>query len=400
MKRAYFLLSIFIACSVSCTASEKSIPPKNWAIKMAESDMVRNPEGWMIDFSRRPNWGYCQGLVCLAHERLWKATGDEKYFTYVKAYADTLIDEKGVIQGYRLIDYNIDKINSGKILFDLYEKTGDERYQIALQTLRDQMRTHPRTSEGGFWHKQRYPHQMWLDGLYMASPFLAQYAKVFQKDSLFDDVANQIKLIHKHLIDPETGLYRHGWDESRKQKWSDPKTGLSQNVWGRGMGWYAMAIIDVLEFFPKNHPDRDRLNKIANHMADMIKKYQDPNSGLWYQVVDQRKREGNYLEATASTMFVYFLIKGINDNVIDKEYLPVAKKGYDGILNHLIRENEDGTISITQCCAGAGLGGNPYRDGTYKYYIDEFVRDDDPKAVGPFIMLALEFDRFEKMHKH
>ena len=399
MKRTYFLLSILITFSVSCTVSEKSTSPKDWAIKMAESDMVRNPESWMIDFSKQPNWGYCQGLVCRAQEQVWLATGNTKFYTYFKEYADTMIDKKGMIQKYRLTDYNIDNINSGKILFSLYEKTGDERYNIAIQTLRDQMRTHPRTSEGGFWHKKRYPHQMWLDGLYMASPFLAQYAEVYKKDSLFDDVANQIKLVHKHLKDPETGLYRHGWDESREQQWSDAETGLSQHVWGRGMGWFAMAIIDVLEFFPEDHPERDSIIEIAKHMADMIKKYQEPNKGLWYQVVDLGTRKGNYLEATASTMFVYFLIKGINENVLNKSFLPIAQKGYDGILDHLIRENEDGTISITKCCAGAGLGGNPYRDGTYEYYINEHVRDDDPKAVGPFIMLALEFDHFEKSNK-
>jgi unsaturated rhamnogalacturonyl hydrolase len=378
-------------------SSGKEVSSRDWAIKMAESDMVRNPESWMIDFSKRPNWGYCQGLVCSAHERVGRATGDAKYIAYVKEYADTMIDENGVIGNYKLTDYNIDKVRAGTILFSLYDKTGDKRYRIAIQTLRDQMKAHPRTSDGGFWHKKRYPHQMWLDGLYMASPFLVQYAHVYNEDGLFDDVANQIKLIHKHLRDPETGLYRHGWDESRKQKWADPNTGLSRNVWGRGMGWFAMAMIDVLDFFPKDHPERDNIIDIAHHMATMIKKYQEPKSGLWYQVVDQGAREGNYLEATVSTMFVYFLIKGINDNVLDQNYLPVARKGYDGLLNHLIRENEDGTISITQCCAGAGLGGK--RDGTFAYYIHTQVRDDDPKAVGPFIMLALEFDRFEKTHK-
>lgn len=391
MRTNFVFVNILLAFLLACTTPETK--PKEWAIQMAVSDMQRNPESWMIDFAKKPFWGYCQGLVCSADTRLWEATGDDTFYNYVKAYADTMIDENGEIRGYKLEDYNIDKVNSGKYLFALYEKTGDERYKKVIETLRDQMRTHPRTSEGGFWHKKRYPSQMWLDGLYMASPFLAQYAKVFNEVSLFDDVANQIILVDKHLKDPKTGLYRHGWDESRNQRWSDSTTGLSQNVWGRGMGWYAMAIIDVLDFFPKDHADYTKLVSIANHMADMITKYQAPESGLWYQVVDKGGDKGNYLEATASTMFVYYMIKGININIIDASYLPVAQKGYEGILNNLIKTNKDGTISITDCCAGAGLGGNPYRDGTYQYYIDEHIRDNDPKAVGPFIMLALEFEK-------
>ena len=393
MRTNYLLLLTLAISIMACHQSEKKQSPKAWAIKMADSDMLRNPESWMIDFSKTPKWGYCQGLVCSANEKLWLATGDDTYYNYIKAYADTMINADGVIRGYKMENYNIDKVNSGKFLFALYQKTGDERYKKVITKLRDQMRSHPRTSEGGFWHKKRYPSQMWLDGLYMASPFLAQYAKVFNEDSLFTDVANQIILIDKHLKDPATGLYRHGWDESKKQEWSDSVTGLSQNVWGRGMGWYAMAIIDVLEFFPKDHDDYNRLVAIAHHMANMITKYQDKESALWYQVVDKGGAEGNYLESTASTMFVYFLIKGINSKVIDASYLSVAENGYDGLLHRLIKTNADGTISITNCCAGAGLGGKPYRSGTYQYYIDEHIRDDDPKAVGPFIMLALEFEK-------
>lgn len=396
MKTLVLFVSITAFLLPGCKPAEKESTPKEWAVWMGESDMQRNPESWMIDFAKKPKWGYCQGLVCSAQEKLWETTGDKKFLDYVKnGYADTLIDEDGNIRTYNMTDYNIDKVNSGKFLFDLYEETGDNRYLTAIHTLRDQMRTHPRTTEGGFWHKKRYPHQMWLDGLYMATPFLAEYASELNEDSLFYDVANQIKLVNKHLKDPETGLYRHGWDESHEQRWADPETGLSQHVWGRGMGWYAMAIVDALDFIPGDHPERDSIEAIARHMADVIKEYQDEESGVWYQVVDMGGKEGNYLESTASTMFVYFLIKSINQGIIDPAYKATAKRGYQGILDEFIRKNDDGTISITNCCAGAGLGGNPYRDGTYDYYINEHVRDDDPKAVGPFIMLALEFEKAE-----
>lgn len=389
----YLLLLSLTIIFTSCGTKKETIEPKEWAIKMAESSIQRNPEGWMLDFSSTAKWGYCQGLVCYAHEKLWKATGNKTFYDYAKAYADTIISADGSIFGYKQTNYNIDNINAGKILFDLYKESGEEKYAIAIQTLRDQMRTHPRTSEGGFWHKKRYPWQMWLDGLYMGSPFLAEYAKEFNEDSLFTDVALQIKLTHKHLLDSATGLYRHGWDERKEQEWANKTTGLSENVWGRGMGWYAMCLVDVLEFFPQEHPDRDSIVIIANHMAEMIEKYQDKESGLWYQVVDKGTNEGNYLESTASTMFVYFMFKAINNNYIDGRFLDVATKGYNGILQHFITKNSDGTINITNCCAGAGLGGKPYRSGAYDYYINEMIRDNDPKSVGPFIMLALEYDK-------
>ncbi|MGV3541506.1 MAG: glycoside hydrolase family 88/105 protein, partial [Rufibacter sp.] len=272
-----------------------------------------------------------------------------------------------------------------------------QKYKIALDDLRDQMRTHPRTAEGGFWHKKIYPHQMWLDGLYMASPFLAQYGATYNEPAVFDEVAHQIILVDKHTYVKEKNLFYHGWDEKREQKWADPKTGLSPNVWGRAMGWYAMALVDVLDFLPKNHPERNKIVAITQKMAGALAQYQEPKTGLWYQVVDQGGREGNYLEASASSMFTYFLVKASKKGYIDQsKYLPLAQKAYQGILENLIRKEADGTISITQVCAVAGLGGTPYRDGTYEYYINEERRDNDPKAVSPFIMASLEFEELNK----
>ncbi|MBN1182688.1 MAG: glycoside hydrolase family 88 protein [Bacteroidales bacterium] len=387
-----FTLSFIIT---RCKDRSAQIDPLDYAIKMADSEMKRNPDAWMLDFMKSPKWNYTNGLVCTAFEQLWKVTGNEKYYNYIKEYADTIIDSLGNIDSYKLKDYNIDKINPGKFLFALYEKTGDTRYKNAIDTLREQMRTHPRTSEGGFWHKKRYPCQMWLDGLYMGTPFLAQYAYTFHEDSLFNDVAKQIHLIDIYTRDSVTGLYYHGWDESREQAWANKATGKSPNVWGRGMGWYAMTLVDVLDFFPADHPKRYEIIDITRHMAKAIAEYQDDSTGVWYQVVDKGGEKGNYLESSASTMFVYFLIKAINNNYIDASYMPVTQKGYDGIIKQFIKENPDGTISISQACAGAGLGGNPYRDGSYEYYVNEFYRDDDPKAVGPFILLMLEFNKLE-----
>ncbi|GAB2530746.1 glycoside hydrolase family 88/105 protein [Spirosoma aerophilum] len=387
------LLLVLLTISVWAQPTGKTtVSDKPWSVRMADSDMIRNPKGWMLDFSKVPRWNYCHGLVCSALEQVWKESSDEKYYAYIKEYADDMINPDGTIKTYTLEQYNIDAVNSGKFLFALYEKTHDPKYEKALRLLRSQMLTHPRTSEGGFWHKKHYPHQMWLDGLYMASPFLAQYAQVFNEPALFADVANQIQLIDKHNKDPKTGLYYHGWDESKEQRWADKETGKSAHVWGRGMGWYAMTLVDVLDYFPKDHPQRKQIVAITNQLAQTLANYQDPKTGLWYQVMDVGKQDGNYLESSGSTMFVYFLIKAAKKGYIDQKYTSVARKGYDGILSHFIKTEPSGQITLTDACAGAGLGGTPYRDGSYEYYCKEAKRDNDPKSVGPFIMLALEFE--------
>lgn len=388
----YTWLFIFLPCLLMAqgTPSDQSskVP---WSVRMADSDMIRNPKASLLDFAPEPRWNYTNGLVCTALEQVWKKTGDEKYYNYIKAYADEMITSDGTIKGYKPDEYNIDKVNSGKFLFAVYERTKDAKYEKAIRLLRDQMRTHPRTSEGGFWHKKIYPHQMWLDGLYMGSPFLAQYAKVFNEPATFDDVAMQITLVDKHTYDEKTGLFYHAWDESRTQRWANKETGRSPHFWGRAMGWYGMALVDVLDFLPAGHPKRKDIIAIAEKLAKGLVKYQDAETGVWYQVVDQGTREGNYLESSASSMYAYFLFKAIDKGYIGKQYLPNAHKAYEGILKQFIKVT-DGQVSITNVCAVAGLGGNPYRDGSYEYYIGEPKRDNDPKAVGPFILLALEVE--------
>jgi len=353
----------------------------------------------MIDFREKPKWEYTQGLVLKAIMDVWHVTDEERYFQYVKSYYDKFINDDGSIKLYNLEDYNIDRINPGKVLFPLYRETGKEKFKEAIFLLRKQMRTHPRTSEGGFWHKKRYPHQMWLDGLYMASPFLAQFAKRFDEPKLFDDVAKQFILMEKHARDPETGLLYHGWDESRTQRWADPETGLSPHFWGRSMGWYAMGLVDALDFIPTDHPERSTLIAILKRLATAIADFQDEETGVWYQVVDQGGREGNYLEASASCMYVYALAKAVKKGYLDAHFLAVARRGYDGIHRQFIEVDDNGLVNIHQVCSVAGLGGDPYRDGSFEYYISEPVRSNDPKAVGPFILASLEFENLENNHK-
>lgn len=408
MKITRYVLPLCVVLAVGCSpgqsSSEKAeasttlsdtAAEQPMSVWMASSDIKRNPEGWTIDFQEKPKWEYTHGLMMLAHQRVADHTGIDKFFEYTKDFADFMISEDGTIKTYKKSDYNIDRVNPGKFLINLYKETGEEKYRLAIEELRDQMREHPRTTEGGFWHKKVYPHQMWLDGLYMGSPFLAQYAVEFNEPELFDDVVKQFRLINKYTWDEEEKAFYHGWDESREQQWADPETGLSPHVWGRAMGWLSMALVDALDYIPEDHPGREDVLEVVQNMAEAIETHQDPESGVWWQVVNHPGREGNYLEASASSMFTYFLLKATKEGYLDQRYMQLAQRGYEGILENFIEENEDGTISLTNVCAVAGLGGNPYRDGTYEYYVNEPKRDNDPKGVGPFIMASIEIEELQ-----
>lgn len=386
---------LFVMTILIFSCSQKSELPK-YSVKMADSEMVYFPELWTVDNVRIPFWGYTHGIIAKSMLDMYAYTGDKKYYDYVEAYADTLIHPGGIVITFDSAKHNIDMINPGKILFPLCEITKDEKYLEAAKTLRTAMLNHPRTSDGGYWHKLVYEHQMWLDGLYMGAPFLAQYAQVMNEPALFDDVTNQFRQIDQHAYDPVTSLYYHGWDEQRAMLWADSVTGTSPNFWGRSVGWFAMALVDALDYYPAEHPGRAELIEILNRTAKGIKNVQDESSGVWYQVLDQGNREGNYLEATGSSMFVYALYKGVRKGYLDMSYLAVANKGYAGLIKEFIRENPDGTISLTRCCEVAGLGGKNNRDGSFEYYVNEKIRDNDPKGVGPFIWASMEFEQLKK----
>ena len=308
---------------------------------------------------------------------------------------DSLVNSSGSISGYSMGRYWLDDIATGRLLFIIYDKTKDSRYKKAMDTLREQLDKQPRTNSGGFWHKEAYPYQMWLDGLYMAAPFYTLYGQHFNEPEDFDDVTtNQLILIESHTRDPITGLLYHGWDESKQEGWADPVTGCSPCFWGRAIGWYAMALVDVLDFLPGDHPQRDNVIAIVRRLMAAVVKYQDPATGVWYQVVDQGGREGNYLEASFSCMIVYAMTKSVRKGYIDHSYLYNARTGYDGIIDQFINVNSDGKVNITRTCTGAGLGSLPpsipYRDGTYEYYVSIGTRTNDKKAVGPFISASVE----------
>lgn len=384
MKR-YFLL-VLAMLTLAPMAAQKT------AIKFADSEMKRFPLAWQLDHGSRLYFGYSQGLGCLAMLKVWKQTGDHKYFDYVQKWTDSIINDKGEIHLYEVETYNIDYVNSGKVLFDVYKETKNEKYKLAMDRLVKQLKNQPRTHEGVFWHKLIYQHQIWLDGLYMGSPFLAQYAAEFSKPELFDDVINQFLVCAKHTYDAKTGLYYHAWDESKTQKWANAGTGQSPNFWGRSIGWWYMALVDTLDYIPQNHPKRQELIQLVQQLAEALPRYQD-KTGLWYQVVDKGTQPGNYLEASVSSMFMYGYAKAVNKGYIDTKYKKVAEKAYDGLMKNLIVKNADGTLTLTKCCAVAGLGGTPYRDGSFEYYVNERIRDNDAKATGPFIMGCLELGK-------
>jgi unsaturated rhamnogalacturonyl hydrolase len=337
-------------------------------------------------------WHYEYGLMHRAIEQVWLRTGDSKYYSYIKRDIDQLISAEGNIKTYSVQEYNLDQINPGRILFTLNRATGDERYRQAAFLLREQLRGQPRTAEGGFWHKKIYPHQMWLDGIYMASPFYAEFGQTFGEPAAFDDVAHQIILIEKRTRDLKTGLLCHAWDESKQQRWANPQTGCSPHFWGRAVGWYAMAIVDVLDYLPQDHPKRPDILTIFERLIVALAQVQDQSTGLWYQVLDQGNRVGNYLEASGSCMFVYSIAKAARQGHLAKTCIDVARKGYQGILENLIRVDDQGLVNLEKTCGSAGLGGNPYRDGSYEYYIKETIMTNDYKGMGPFILASLEME--------
>lgn len=357
-----------------------------WSIRMADTCLLR----WPVLSN---DWNYEAGVVLKGIEQVWLDTSDPKYLGYIQRNIEPFIEPDGTIRTYNLQDYNLDQINTGKLFFHLYQETRDERYRYAAHLLRRQLQTQPRTSEGGFWHKKIYPYQMWLDGIYMAAPFYAQYANCFEEPSNFDDVAHQILLIERYTRDPRTGLLYHAWDESKLQKWANRQTGCSPHFWGRAMGWYAMALVDVLDFLPAAHRAHDRILTILDRMMTSLMRVQDAATGLWYQVLDRGANGGNYTEASASCMFVYALAKGIRQGYLASKYLAVALSGYAGIVKHLVDIDDEAQVNLKRICRVAGLGGEQRRDGSYAYYLSELIVTNDLKGVGAFILASTEMER-------
>ncbi|MBD1426208.1 glycoside hydrolase family 88/105 protein [Sphingobacterium arenae] len=380
------MLSVWQVCAIPINGGQKI----DYAQEISKTIMHKWPDSLSRLDGKSAGWSYDIGLFLEAIANVYARTGDQTYFDYIQKQMDRFLLPDGNIKFYDQASYNIDYVRNGKIMIYLFEKTDQQKYADAAKYIRQQLYTHPRTSEGGFWHKKRYPHQMWLDGLYMGQPFYAHYSKVFNEPNNFDDIAKQFILMEKYSRDSETGLLHHAWDESKKQRWSNRQTGKSPNIWGRAMGWYGTALVDVLEYFPEDHPKRDTLLAILNRFVEAVAKVQHPSNGVWYQVVDKASQEGNYPEASASSMFVYTMLKGSRLGYISPKYRTIGKKGYEGLIKQFIEKGDDGYYHLNGTVMVSGLGGDPYRDGSFEYYMSEPVIQDDPKGMGAFVLAANE----------
>jgi unsaturated rhamnogalacturonyl hydrolase len=362
-----------------------------WSTRMANSVMLQSDS--LINYLgvKNPKWAYDVAFLGMAIDKLGSV--DPGYSEYMEDWVHYFVNEDGSVKDYKPDEYNLDRIYPANNILTLYKRKENSSYKIALDGFVKQMETQPKTHSGGYWHKKIYPWQMWLDGIFMASPFLVRYAKEFDQPKWFDVVTFQVKHIYSKTVDIKTGLMVHAWDESRSQKWCDPLTGKSHYPWSRSMGWYTMAILDILDYLPQDHPDRDSLIIILQKTCDALLKVSDPATGLYYQVLDQGTRKGNYLEGSGSAMFTYVFARGAHKGYLDKKYLDIANRNFDSMLKEFIRIDKNGLVTMINICAVGGLGGTPYRDGSFEYYVNERKQDNDPKGVAPFILAAIELGR-------
>ena len=342
------------------------------------------------------SWNYIDGCMLTALLAMTEITGDDRYAAFVEQVGDSFVREDGTVDTFEADKHALDDYNEGRILFPLYARTEKEKYRKAAEYLYRSLKEQPRTEEGNFWHKLIYPNQVWLDGTYMALPFLAMYENTFGKGDI-GDIMQQLRTIRKRMRDPETGLYYHGYDASRKAFWADPETGLSKNFWLRAIGWYSLALTDLIEILPKGMEERAELADTLRELLEAISHYADPETGMYLQVVDQKGREGNYPETSGSAMIACAMLKGARLGVLDEGFRELGKKTFEGIQNRFLKIR-DGMVGLENICLVAGLGpeNNRRRDGSYEYYISEPVVSDDAKGAAPFVLCYTEIRRLDK----
>ncbi len=394
-------------------------PYQHYSEWLTYSEMQRVPKSFLLDFSTKPKWSYVMGIELEGMLDTYLTYGGEAIRQYCQEYTDTMINAKGDIRSYDILDYNLDNIRTGHFVTRMYNLYPEPKNKIAINTMMKQLQNQPRTiADKVFWHKAIYAYQVWLDGIFMGLPFrcltAATQLKPKEAVKIYDDAVNQLKITYQRTLDPKTGLNRHAYDETRDAFWSDNETGLSQHCWGRAQGWYSMALIEVLDALPEDYSRRGEVLDLLLKDLDAVIKWQDAKTGTWYQVMDSPEREGNYLESTCTAMFAYVLLKAYNKGYLGEQYRDAGIKAYKGLIKNMIRVNADKTISLTNCCSVAGLGPaatpqvieamkkinpkgsvkeNKRRDGSYAYYLDEPIRDNDAKGVGPFIWASLEIEK-------
>ena len=370
---------------------------------MADSVMRQSPDLVLYNGATKVKWKYDFAMLGIAISKLYNGSQNtEYYYEYAKDFMDDLVLSGGTMIKYDMDAYNLDFVQPAKLLILLYRDTGEAQYLSSIETIVRQLEDQPRTESGGYFHKLRYPYQMWLDGIYMASPFMAQYAEAFGEDEWYDEAVIQMTHIYEKTRDKDTGLLFHAWQETREEEWSDPVTGQSPNFWGRAMGWYLMGVIDSLDFIPEDHEGRDELIVILQDTTAALMTVRDEDYHLWYQVLDQGDREGNYLEASASAMYTYVFAKAAKKGYIDAKYYDIAMESFDAMLDKFITTTVEGDgggseeiITLNDVASGIGLGfgGGIYRDGSFEYYTGVEIVANDAKGVGPFILAAIELGR-------
>lgn len=350
-----------------------------WAQALCDSVMDTYAPGELPPAHR---WHYHQGVFLCGMEQVAKRTGDEKYDAYIRGYVDDLVDEHG---NFYFARDELDAIQAGLLLFRLHERTGLPQYRLAAEKLRDLFRTFNLTSEGGFWHKDKYPYQMWLDGLYMGGVFALKYANAFGESKLRGMVLHQESLMRKHMRDNRTGLLYHAWDESRQMPWANPSTGCSPEFWGRSLGWYGLALAEFLELLPADSEGYRMLADAQREFILALIRYQDPASGLWYQVVDKGHRSDNWLETSCTCLFVYAIAKSIRQGIVGSECLDSVRRGYDGLIGRL-QQDEHGRWVLPDICIGTSAG-------DYENYVSRPTSSNDLHGVGAFVMACVEIDQ-------
>jgi len=384
------LLIMLVSCNSQAPSKKENVADLKWSVKMANSVLNRS-DSLVYYVDRNPKWAYDVAFLGMAMDRLGSV--DPVYSKYMEDWVKYFVQPDGSIIDYRMEEFNLDRIFPGRNVMTVYKSTDEVKYIYALHGFIDQLKAHPKTKSGGYWHKKIYPWQMWLDGIFMGSTFMVEYAREFNAPEWYDTAAEQTKMAYEMTLDKESGLLMHAWDESRQQKWCDPETGKSLYPWSRATGWYLMAIADILDYLPEDHPGRSDLITILQNTCEALLKVRDQETGLWFQVLNHGGREGNYIEGSGSAMFIYVFAKEAHKGYLDGKYLTIAETAFDNLIKELITTDKEGFLTMHNICGGCGLGGNPYRDGSYEYYINEKRIDNDPKGVAPFILAALELDR-------
>lgn len=359
------------------------------------ADTVPEAPVWNIEnikHGKAAGWNYIDGCMMTSLYTIYKLKGEKRYLDFIDNFIDYYVYEDGNVRGYELETYNVDNLNEGRVLFDLYAETGKDKYLKAIELLHRQVLGQPRTEYGNFWHKKIYPDQVWLDGLYMAQVFYTRYETQFNGGKNLEDIVKQFENVYAHMYDKRKKLYYHGWDCTKKAFWSDRETGLSKNFWLRAVGWYTVGLADAIGYFPDGAENlKERLNRIFGSTLEGLEQYVDADKDMFWQVVDCGGREGNYLETSGSAMIAYAMMKGARLGLVDKRFAATGRRIFEGICREYLSER-DGKLNLGGICLMAGLGpeSNRRRDGTYEYYISEPVVENDAKGTGPFVMAYTE----------